>query len=221
MNTNTNTRRDLAMAACTCPAIGTPNPASHAPNCPIRTGEQPRALGNVVAAAAPQDERATFEAWYTRFHKHAPLFKRDEEGTYLSPREDVAWKSWLGRAALPMLRTDEALAELLADANCEPGTTAWPFLAESERAEWLQVVKVARAELAAQSAAQPADAPTSDDIAALARVSDDFEGSSSTDESHATLMRLTNLGLLECSDFHVTPAGRAAILARTQEGAAS
>lgn len=54
-----------------------------------------------TGAAAPQAERERFEAWYTRFHKHAPLFKRDEEGTYLSPREDVAWKSWLGRAALP------------------------------------------------------------------------------------------------------------------------
>jgi len=71
------------------------------------------------------------------------------------------------------------------------------------------------------TAAQPADAPTWEDIAALARVSDHFEGSCSTEESYRTLMRLASLGRLECDDFQITLAGRAAIQTRTHEGATS
>lgn len=48
--------------------------------------------------------------------------------------------------------TDDQFAEKLAEANSAPGEAIWPHLAPSERAEWINVARTARAILALQGA---------------------------------------------------------------------
>lgn len=57
-------------------------------------------------------------------------------------------------------------------------------------------------------AAAPVAVLNDTDIADLKRVAHDFDGATETEISQDTLMRLANLGLLECTYFEVTPKGR-------------
>jgi hypothetical protein len=61
--------------------------------------------------------------------------------------------------------------------------------------------------------------PNENDIADLYRVVDDFNGANETEASQETLIRLANIGLLECTYFEVTPKGRDLLDATPTPGA--
>ena len=83
------------------------------------------------------------------FEKNNPRWKKCE-GVFSESQMHAYFE--LGRQAAPALEApaapaaldDEAFAKILADANCEPGTAAWQYLGQTERAEWLRVANVAR-----------------------------------------------------------------------------
>lgn len=100
--------------------------------------------------------------------------------------------------------TDEALAEILAEANSEPGTSAWKYLSESERSEWLRVARVARSALAApQAPAAPAVDVwlQPDDMAALQRFHETAEDDESYDIGKEAVARLCAFGCLQSHSF--------------------